>query len=116
MAKRRLDDAGTRMHNFAAELDLKMPMSEGPKIVAMFKDYARYTELEELYKKVVPPIATFQNQLSAYHTEQEKNRVLIQRFDEVLTNKVNKEALSEFRAKVAFEYSTKTENAAFIAD
>jgi hypothetical protein len=33
-----------------------------------------------------------------------------------MANKVNKESFSEFRAKVAHEYQTKVENAAFIKD
>jgi hypothetical protein len=48
-SRRRIEEAGNRLHNVTSELDLKMSMAEGKKIIEMFKNYAMYTELKELH-------------------------------------------------------------------
>jgi hypothetical protein len=91
-----------------------MPMSESKKIYDFFKKYAQYKDLKDLYKKTVPAISSFEDKLSEYYTEQEKMKLIMSRFDEVLVNKANKEAIVILRDFVNDEFARKDANDTFV--
>jgi len=91
-----------------------MPITEGKKIYDHFKKYATYKDLKDLYKKTVPAISGFEDKLSEYYTEIEKTKLIMARFDEVLVNKANKEAILILRDYVNDEFARKDANDTFV--
>jgi hypothetical protein len=50
-----------------------------------------------------------ENKLSEFFTELTKFGLIIERFDEVMLNKINKEALTQLREMVTYEYFRRDE-------
>jgi predicted nuclease with TOPRIM domain len=111
---RKLDDTAIRVTNMGAELELKMPMTEQKKIYDFFKKYAQYKDLKDLYKKTVPEISKFEDKLAEFYTEVEKMKMIMTRFDEVLVNKANKEALLILKDFINDEFARKDANDTFV--
>ena len=54
------------------------------------EDYCKYTDLKELYDKVIPPIQSFEESMDSLEKDMMTNKQIIMRFDEVLTQKASK--------------------------
>jgi hypothetical protein len=113
---RKLEETSVRVTNLSNELDNKLPMTEGRKIYDMFKKYAMYKDLKELYKKCIPAIGQFEDKLSEYYTEQEKMKLILERFDEILNNKANKESITILKSFVQDEFARKDANDRFVLE
>jgi hypothetical protein len=77
-------------------LDSKVTRDEGSRIWGNFSRFALYDDLKELYNRCMPAISGFQDELSDSVTEMTKLKTIIRRFDENLSDKVNKHMMLEF--------------------
>ena len=73
-----------------AGLDQKVPRSEGDEIWAHFARFALYDDYYDLHNKTVPVVDMFQKQMNVFMTEHVQNKEMIYRFDDVITDKANK--------------------------
>ena len=54
------------------------------------EEFCKYTDLKELYDKVIPPIQNFEEVMDQLEKDMMTNKQIIMRFDEVLTQKASK--------------------------
>lgn len=54
------------------------------------EEFCKYTDLKELYDKVIPPIQNFEEVMDGLEKDMMTNKQIIMRFDEVLTQKASK--------------------------
>ena len=69
------------------------------------KDFAEIVEFKELYEKVVPPIAIFEEKNEKLLRRVQKLNGIVKRFDEALTVKANKQEMMDIDNK--FRWFTK---------
>lgn len=69
------------------------------KIASDIKNYAKYSEMKELYKKVIPPLKKYEDTMFKVVGEHQRMQEIIRRYDELLTVKVNKSTLVEMEEK-----------------
>lgn len=93
-----------------------MAVTEGQKIWDAFKRVALYKDLKELYNKCLPPINTFEDRLSMFHTELEQMKSIMTRFDELILTKSDKAQLKKAKERFAKEYIQKNVNDEFVSD
>ena len=59
------------------------------------KTYALYADLKDLYAKVIPPLAGFDQKMDMMAQGYEQSKEMIRRYDEVLNEKANKIAIKD---------------------
>lgn len=60
---------GKELTSTNSELELKMNVEEGKKMWAHFSRFAEYRDLKELYQKVLPELANFEQKMINYNTD-----------------------------------------------
>jgi vancomycin resistance protein YoaR len=56
-----------------------------------------YQDLKDLYAKVIPPLAGFDEKMDNMAAGYEQSKEMLRRYDEVLTEKANKTAIKELQ-------------------
>ena len=79
----------------------KTNVSETQRLWEEFKNYAAYTDLKDLYSKVMPQLKSFEQTIVEVTRKQEQSTEMIRRYDEVITTKANKVVITEI-----YEYFT----------
>jgi len=74
------------------------------RIIKRFDDYASYEEIQKFRDDMKPIMDDCQDKLLMYNTQNAQMREAIVRFDEILSEKVNKFALVEFRQEISQSY------------
>ena len=60
---------------------LKLDKNDATAIWKYFQRFAEYDDLKELYGKCIPELAKFEQKMIDYTTENEKQKIIIKRFD-----------------------------------
>lgn len=68
-----------------------------------------YDDLKDLYKKVIPQLAKFEQKMINYDTEYTKITQVIARFDENLLKKANKQSLDDLYIHLEKTFAQKFE-------
>ena len=76
------------------------------KIQEELKEYCHYTDLKELYNKVMPNLAKFEKRIQEIYNEFEQVKQLVERMDEIVAHKVNKVAFDDLSHRL-HDYATK---------
>ena len=58
-----------------------MDKNDATRIWTYFQRFAEYDDLKELYQKCIPELAKFEQKMMDYTTENEKQKLIITRFD-----------------------------------
>ena len=69
---------------------LKLNKSEATSIWVHFQRFAEYDDLKDLYVKCMPQLAKFEQKIINFTSENEKQQLIIRRFDEMLSTKSSK--------------------------
>eukprot|EP00347_Sterkiella_histriomuscorum_P010846 403374700 len=77
------------------QLNNKCDTSEAQKLWKNFGKYALYDDLKDLYQKAIPEIQKFEHKIIDYNAELEKVQVIVRRFDEIVSDKANKQNIKE---------------------
>lgn len=88
------------------EMEEKAENEEVAKIWHHFLNYAEYKELKELYNKVMPELARYEQQTLESTDEIARFREIIVRFDEVLSEKSSKQEMRIFEQQCRDVYLT----------
>lgn len=73
----------------------KTDVTETERILESLKLYALYQDLKDLYAKVMPPLATFEQKMDDMAAGYEQSKEVIRRYDEVISDKASKKAISD---------------------
>lgn len=76
---------------------------------AEISKYCNYEDLKELYKKVLPPIFTFQKQIQEFADEVEQVKRIQLEIDDKLAQKVNKIYFDQLSNHVDQAFALKTQ-------
>jgi hypothetical protein len=68
---------------------------ETERLWQQMQQYALYQDLKDLYAKVIPPLAGFDEKMDNMAAGYEQSKEMLRRYDEVLTEKANKTAIKE---------------------
>lgn len=104
------DETVHSLIDIRSEVDLKMSSKEGQKLWTNFRKYAQYDELQELYRKTMPAISSFEDKLQQNNDHNERLDKIIKRIDEVLCQKADKSFVKEFKDYSEHNYATKIES------
>lgn len=96
------------VHELRTENELKLSAKEGQKLWANFQDYAKYTELKNLYDKVMPAISSFEDKLKSNNDRNIRIDETVRRIDEVICIKADRSNLKEFKVHVTDNYMAKS--------
>ncbi|CDW75242.1 UNKNOWN [Stylonychia lemnae] len=69
--------------------------SEIQKLWENFPNYCSYQDLKDLYSKVLPPLAHFEEKMDRMNQGYEQSKEMIRRYDEIISDKANKVAINE---------------------
>jgi hypothetical protein len=72
-----------------------MELDDGDRLWNNFRKYCKFDDLKDLYSKTVPEIQKFEQKIIDFTQEMEKNKFMIRRFDEVLSEKASKLNIKE---------------------
>ena len=75
------------------ELEKRLTKLDGQRLWKHFQRFCEYEDLKDLYSKVVPEIAKFEEKLLGFEATIEQNQTIIRQFDENLSFKSDKIAL-----------------------
>jgi hypothetical protein len=64
---------------------LKLNKNDATSIWNYFQRFAEYDDLKDLYNKVLPELAKFEQKMANYEIEATKYQMMIARFDETLS-------------------------------
>lgn len=78
------------LNDIQRDLKKKTNNEETSRLWKNFTNYAEYTDLKDLYNKVVPDISRFEDSLIDLSREANKTQEIVRRFDEVLSEKASK--------------------------
>lgn len=92
------------------QLELRITVEEGRKIWQYFSRFAEYQDLKDLYKKVIPEIAKFEQKMINYETEVAKMNMIMRRFDETLSLKANKTVIDKLQEYMDNTFTTKEDH------
>lgn len=73
----------------------KTDNTETERILENLKLYALYQDLKDLYAKVMPPLAVFEEKMDMMAAGYEQSKEMIRRYDEVMSDKASKRAITE---------------------
>jgi 16S rRNA C967 or C1407 C5-methylase (RsmB/RsmF family) len=73
----------------------KLSSAEGEQLWANFTKYAIYQDFKDLYAKTIPPVKKIEERMIQQNVEFEKIHLMIRRFDEIMSDKVNKIELAK---------------------
>ncbi len=62
--------------------------------------YSKYTDLKDLYHKVVPAIGKFDKRIQNFMNEFEQCKQIIERMDEIVNHKANKLVVDDILTKI----------------
>lgn len=88
-----MQQLGKNVADCMRELNAKIGKKEAQHIWAHFENYAMYEDFKELYRKTIPELAKFEQQILNFHAEQERARLIIRGFDYAMTGKANKSVM-----------------------
>ena len=78
------------LNHLMLEISKKLTVKDGQRIWKHFQRFSEYNDLRDLYNKVIPEIAKFEEKILVFGSEIEMIRVIIRKFDENITNKCDK--------------------------
>lgn len=80
--------------NVQKDMLLKMNKSDATSIWNYFQRFAEYNDLKDLYNKVIPELAKFEQKMANYEKEAKVQQLIIARFDENISQKSSKTQIS----------------------
>ena len=92
------------VNTYNAEISLLASKKELQKVYNHFKLYCSYEHLENFKNEVYPLIKASSERLEKYAVENEQIKGIVLRFDEVISDKVNKFSLEVLRKEIKDEY------------
>eukprot|EP00347_Sterkiella_histriomuscorum_P012456 403368505 len=93
------------IHEIKKDLKLKTYTEETLRIWNNFQNYAEYSDLKDLYQKVLPELSKFEDKVQELTTDCEKVSEIVRRFDEVLSEKASKQNIDDIQIQLK-EYVT----------
>lgn len=102
------DRVNVELLEIRQDLKLKTYNEETIRVWKHFSKYAEYTDLRDLYSKVLPQISKFEDKLLDLSREQAKVTEIIRRFDEIMSDKASKQNIRELTDK--FDYYVRRES------
>jgi DNA mismatch repair ATPase MutS len=99
-----MQQLGKNVADCMRELNAKIGKKEAQHIWAHFENYAMYEDFKELYRKTIPELAKFEQQILNFHAEQERARLIIRGFDYAMTGKANKSVMDSISHDVEKNY------------
>lgn len=106
---------GHKLDEIEAELMIKINKDEGAKIWEHFQRFAEYDDLKDLYSKVLPPIAKFEQKLINYYHDNAKTELIVRRFDQVIAEKASKNQVEHIYDHIKQECALKGGQDSFVA-
>ena len=79
------------------ELATKLDRQDGKKIWDQFQRFCEYTDLKDLYSKVIPEIAKFEQKMMDHQTGFQRIEDIVARFDLLITEKASKKAVNDLQ-------------------
>ena len=107
--KKTVEENNKQIDELRDQLDSKLSREEGSRLWGNFSRFAVYDDLKELYQRCLPAISKFEDQLQDFVTDSAKLKLVVRRFDEVISTKVSKFQLAEFQTTVETEYALKAD-------
>ena len=86
---------GVQIDKVYTEAQSKLDKNDAKDIWTHFQRFAEYKDLKDLYHKCLPEIAKFEQKIINFQTETEQHVAVLNRFDENLTQKCSKQALTD---------------------
>ncbi len=102
--ERDLKGAEIEIKRLHEELSMKAPIEEIGKVWRNFQTFAEYKDFKALYNKVIPEMAKHEAHMQDHKDEISKFGEIVQRFDEIISNKASKSELKLFEQRVREEY------------
>lgn len=94
---RNLKDLHVKMTTF-------VPKGDMVRLANRFKEFARVDEITEFRLEMTPLIDSCEQKLAGYTNDNENMREMIRRFDEVISDKVNKMSLLTLEKKIGEKF------------
>lgn len=88
-------DLSSEITEYSKDLALKLDKNDATRIWKHFQRFAEYSDLKDLYAKCIPELAKFEQQIINFKDENEKQKMIIEKFDEHLTTKGSKTSVAE---------------------
>ena len=73
----------------------RLNKKDGQQIWRYFRRFAEYDDLKDLYKKVIPQLAKFEQKIIDCQSELNQTALIIRQFDENISSKAEKHAINE---------------------
>ncbi|CDW89243.1 UNKNOWN [Stylonychia lemnae] len=77
------------------QVQKRMEIEDGDRLWNNFRKFCKFDDLKDLYNKTVPEIQKFEQKIIDFTQEMEKSRIMIRRFDEVISEKASKLNIKE---------------------
>jgi hypothetical protein len=94
--ERDLKGAEIEIKRLHEDLSMKAPIEEIGKIWRNFQSFAEYKDFKALYNKVIPEMAKHEAHMQDHKNEIHKFGEIVQRFDEIISEKASKSELKLF--------------------
>ena len=88
--KTAVQDNNKQIDELRDQLDSKLTREEGSRIWGNFNRFAVYDDLKQLHNLCIPSISKFEDQLMDFVTDISKLKMIVRRFDEVISEKSSK--------------------------
>jgi len=88
--KKTVEENNKQIDELRDQLDSKLSREEGSRLWGNFSRFAVYDDLKELYQRCLPAISKFEDQLQDFVTDSAKLKLVVRRFDEVISTKASK--------------------------
>lgn len=77
-----LNSLNNELNSLAQDLHNKLTKVDGQRIWKHFQRFSEYDDLKDLYSKVIPEIAKFEEKIIYFGEDMERNKEIILQFDE----------------------------------
>lgn len=96
------------------KIEQRLTKSDGQRIWKHFQRFCEYEDLKDLYTKVIPEIAKFEEKILGFQLAIDQSNTIIRQFDENLTQKCDKLALKQMRKYVDCTFAEKSANEEYL--
>lgn len=98
----KVKDIRDKIHNKAEQRDVT-------KLASEMRNFASFKDLQELYGKVVPQLSAFEGTMSEFQKGHQQFEEMLQRYDEIISQKASKTSLIGVEKKFIDKYAKKDE-------
>ena len=95
-------------------MDDKLTSADGKRFWRQLQRFAEYEDMKDLYSKVIPEIAKFEQKIMDFEVNVQKNDLIIRQFDETIAHKSDKILLEKLKMDSKKMYASKEEQNDFI--